>query len=157
MASFKPHKWDSTNKMHIDSEFKTFNKQCSLISTGNVWSDCQFSNYIRAWKNVKNGSYIGTEGEFLKYDLKNFQHVPDKFYKTIWDKGRTQSVILYEFRTWRGNQKDVFAYVMTDDEHNLIDYQVISPWGCNTHKRFSALYEILNYIVDGYFEKNNAA
>ena len=151
-VNLKPHTWDNPNKMHIASEYRTFNKQCSLISTGNVFSDCQYSYYIRPYSEVKNFSYTAKPGDFLKYDTKNFSYIPQKMKAVIFDKNRKESVILYEFRTFRNGEKSVFGYVLTDKYYNKISYEVVCGYGQSYYKRLSALYECMNYICNGFYK-----
>ena len=69
----KEHVWNKTGmKQIINSDYKLFNKQTNYISIGNVISNTQYSSYIRPYKEIKNGNYIGKEGDFLKFDIKNF-------------------------------------------------------------------------------------
>ena len=145
--------WDNPNKMHIDSGFKLFDKQTVLISHGNVWATTQYSNYIRPWNEVKNYSYIGQPGQFLKFDMQHFGQIPERMQKIIYDKERKSSVILYEFKVYHGNRKEIIGHVLTTgnlekEGYNYIDHVVYCPYGCSYEKRSNAIHEAMQYICD---------
>ena len=149
--ALKAHQWENPNKMRIESEFKLFNKQTTLITTGNVWGDTQYSNYIRPWKEVKNYSYIGRPGEFAKYDMQFFTNVPERMKKIIYDTEREKPLILYEFRVFHGGEKEVIGYVLTtgyEEGYKHVDHVVYCPYGCSFWKRESAICEAMKYICD---------
>lgn len=141
-------RWDSPNKMHIESGFKAFDKQTTLITTGNVIAPTQTSWYIRPFNDVVNGAYVGKPGEFLEYDLKHFLHgVPDYMLKILRDESRTESYILYKFFIRNQEHKtQTIGYVLTDSNYKYITSQVICPIGCSYEKREAALSEAMRYI-----------
>lgn len=140
--------WDNPNKMHFESEFKTFNKQTNLISTGNVLANTQMSSFIRAWNDVVNGSYIGKPGDFLKFDMKYFRRVPKCITDIIYDKAREKSVILYEFFIWKKNKREIIGHVLTDYNHNLLEWTSYSPYSlAYSYKWESAILEAIKYIT----------
>lgn len=63
--------WDNPNKMHIESEYKTFNKQTNYIGTGNVIANTQFSTFVRPFTETKCNGYDFQEGHLQNYDLNN--------------------------------------------------------------------------------------
>lgn len=140
--------WDNPNKMHIDSGFKTFDKQTTLITTGNVIAPTQTSWFIRPFNEVKNGYYEGKPGEFLEYDLKHFiDPIPHQMKEKLYDKNRTESYILYKFFVMNKKETDVIGYVLTDSHYNYIDHSVwISSYRCSVSKREAALREAMRYI-----------
>lgn len=144
----KPCTWDNPNKMHFDSDFKTFNKQTNIISHGNVWANTQTSSYIRPWKEVKNGGYIGQPGDFLKYDLRLFPNLPERFRRKLWDYDRNESYIVYHFHYYdeKHRQRETIGYVMCDYNHKLIDYEVYCGYGQSYWKRESAIRECIKYV-----------
>lgn len=139
--------WDNPNKMHIDSGFKLFDKQTTLITTGNVIAPTQTSWFIRPFDEVVNGGYIGKPGEFLEYDLKHFLNgVPEYMLKILRDKNRKESYILYKFFVTKDHETETIGYVLTDYNHNYITSHVTCPYGCNYWKREAALSEAMRYI-----------
>ena len=146
----KEKTFDTPNKMHFDSSFKSFDKQTNYIGTGNVWASTQFSSYIRPWNEVKNGGYIGNPGDFCKYDMQHFRNVPDNMRSIILDKNRTESVILYEFFFYNNHrEREVIGYVLTDKYYKYIEHYVdcYSGWWTKSYaKRKSAINECMKYI-----------
>ena len=140
--------WDNSNKMHMDSGFKLFDKQTNVISTGNVWANTQYSSFIRPYKEIVNGGYIGKEGDFLKFDMQYFQQVPEFMHRIIYDKDREKSVILYQFKVYHGEQKEIIGYVLTDYDHYLIGSLAFAPYGRSAWKREDAIYEAMKYICE---------
>lgn len=140
--------WDNPNKMHFESAFKTFNQQTNLISSGNVWANTQTSSYIRPWKEIKNGGYIGKPGDFLKYDLQFFPNLPSSFNQKLWDQNRKESYIVYHFHYYnkKHGRSETIGYVMCDYNNKLIAYEVYCDYKQNYCKRESAIQECIKYI-----------
>ena len=153
---FKPTRWDHPNKMHIDSEFVTFNKQCEYIGRGNVYGTCVKSSYIRPWNELKNYSVELSPGEALKYDLSQFyQYFNEKIRKILWDKERKDSVILYQIRVWINCHEEVIGFVLTDKDYHLLAEQLFMRYdGRSVRKRQSVMEEVKNYVVAGYWESH---
>lgn len=140
--------WDNPNKMHFDSEFKTFNKQTNVISTGNVFANTQTSLFIRPYNETECNGRENPKGHLMNFDLQTFRSIPEPIREIIYDKTRERSVILYKFRVWRGSYEDIFAYVITDDSHNYIRHCLCVEYGANYWKRYDALINILPYICN---------
>ena len=138
--------WDNPNKMHMESAYKLFNRQTNCITTGNAWCSTQYSSYIRPWNEVKNYSYIGKPGEFLKYDMQFFHDVPNRIREILYDKERTESYILYEFFVWQNGSRDVIGHVLTDYNHNFITDSIHRSYGQCYYKRVSVIEECEKYI-----------
>ena len=154
----KEKKWVN-GKMCVESELAAFNKQTDIISTGNVNAGTQRSRYIRPWMTrTRNDNTVYDPGEVLRYDMKGFSDIGNqKILEIIHDKGRKDSVILYEFFVWRsgrggGRQRDVLGHVLTDVRNRLLGYVVYIPFRNQIDKRRSALFEAMNYVVDGWSE-----
>lgn len=144
----KTKMWDNGNKMHFESEFKTFNKQTNLIATGNVYANTQTSSYIRPFCEVDNFGYIGKPGEFMRFDLRPFRCIPEHIRKMLEDVNRKESYILYEFFVRDNGCKDVIGYVLSDYNNNLITSCVICGYGRSYWKRDSVIRECINYICN---------
>lgn len=125
----------------IDSNWKTFNKQSNLITTGCVWSNTQHSNFIRPWR--ENGD------AGIDFDLEYFSNykIPKQIEDFVRNKRRHSSVILYMFFTTSGDRHDPFLWVLTDEEHRLIYRQTVT--GCKKQwlKRHSAAEKIISRIT----------
>lgn len=142
----KAYTWDNPNKMHMNSGFKLFDKQTNVIGTGNMIANTQVSFYIRPYNEVMNGGYKGKPGDFLKFDLQPFQDVPQHIRNILWNKDRKESVILYQFRVFHGDRKEIIGYVLTDKDYNYITHSVFCPYGCSQWKRERAITEAMQYI-----------
>lgn len=145
----KKPEWDSPWKMHFESDFKTFNKQTSIISTGNVVAPTQYSSFIRPYSEVKNGAYIGKPGDFLRYDMQFFRNVPEYMQKILKDTSRKESYILYEFSVVIDGSREIIGHVLTDYNYHLAAPAAIHcAYGKSWWKRASAVYECIKYITD---------
>ncbi len=152
---FKPHNWDNPNKMHIESEFVTFNRQCELISTGNVFATCQVSSYVRPWGELDNYGYKMKPGEGLNYDMQFFEkEYGSAIRDIIYDPNRTESVILYQIRVWKKKEQEVIGYILTDKDYHLLAQKVCWKPGTSMNKPWSAMEEVKNYVVAGYWESH---
>lgn len=138
--------WETPNKMHFESAYKTFNKQVNIISTGNVGSNTQLSFFIRPYKETECNGFTRKPGVLMEFDLRAFKNLPAAVKEIVCDKEREGSIILYEFRTWSKGRKDVFAYVITDYDYNYITSCVLLSHGQSYMKRNDALLKILPYI-----------
>ncbi len=152
---FKPLRWDNPNKMHVESEFVTFNKQCEYIGRGNVYGTCVKSSYIRPWNELKNYSVELSPGEALRYDIDRFNpNYGDTIHKIIWDMERKDSVILYQIRAWRDHREEVIGFVLTDRDYHLLAEKCCWAYGKSLRKRQSVMEEVKNYVVAGYWESH---
>lgn len=143
--------WDNPNKMHMDSGYKLFDKQTNLISTGNVWANTQYSNYIRPWNEVDNYGYKGEPGQFLKFDMQFFGSIPNHLREIIYDKNREKSVILYEFKVYHGERKEIIGHILTtgyEDGYKYLGSAIYCPYGANYTKRSNAVWAAARYICD---------
>ena len=140
--------WDNPNKMHFESDFKTFNKQTNLISTGNVIANTQYSNCIRPYGETKNGCFEMKPGQALNFDLQFFDYIPECIRGLLMDRSRTETYILYQFCTWTNGRKDVFGYILTDINHNFITDCIVNCYGKSFWKRWSALNECKKYVTN---------
>lgn len=140
--------WDNPNKMHFESEYKTFNRQTNIITTGNVFANTQISNYIRPWNQTECNGAAFPAGHLMNYDLQHYRCIPEEIERVLYDKNRTKSVILYQFRVWneKNHESEPIGYVVTDRDHNLIAYSIICWYGKSYGKRYSAIRECMKYI-----------
>lgn len=140
--------WDNPNKMHFDSAYKTFNRQTNVISTGNVIANTQLSGFIRPWNETECYGATRAPGHLCKYDLQYFRNIPANIERVLYDKNRTDSVILYQFRVWKEKERayEIIGYVLTDRNYKLIDSAVCCEYGCSFWKRASAIEECKKYI-----------
>ena len=140
--------WDNPNKMHIDTGYKTFDKQTNVISTGNCLHNTQKSCFITYWNDTKRNGMDWDPGHLLKADMDfmHFNSVPERIRNIIYDKNRTEKVILYAFRTWRDDKEDIFGYVLTTADYYFIADAIPVKYGMNWAKRQRALDAAKKYI-----------
>lgn len=132
------------NKMIINSNFKEFNKQTNLITSGNVIANTMWGLYIRPWNETECNGLTFKEGELFEQDLKHF-NITRAMREYI--KSLNKQVILYEIFIYRNGKKDVIGWLI-EDKGRIIDMTVANSIG-NYRKRFSALETVKNIIEEG--------
>lgn len=141
----KKIEWINGNKMKFESECKTFNKQCDLITTGNVWGGVQFSQYIRPTNETECNGATFPPGQLRDYDLRPFGlHQFPRVLEAVMeyaDAGRP--VILYKFRHFNGERETVHGFVITDTNYHLLKKFYTGP----TYKSISVIDEAVKYIT----------
>ena len=148
---------DGEGKMLVDCEHALFRKQTNRISTGNVNAKTQRSRWIRPW-NTQDGD--DAPGDAMKRDMRGFSEIgSDGILNSLYDISRKERVILYEFyvKEWNpklgsGMHKDVLGHVLTDSKGKLLSYVIYKPGRTSAEKRRSAVFEAMNYVVDGWCE-----
>jgi hypothetical protein len=149
----KQAEWINPNKMLFESADKTFNRQCKVISRGNVWSDNQYSGYVRAYNNTEIG-YNKTckPGYLQEYDLKQFrQYLPQGILNYAKNQAIHNSVILYVFKHFNGDRRIIDGAILTDDKYNHIkSWYLGGNW-----KADSILDEARKYITNENLEGAN--
>jgi len=142
----KKAQWVNGNHMLFESECKTFNRQCDLISTGNVWGIVQLSQYIRSTNETTCNGTTFKHGELRDYDLKPF-HMGQfpSIRKTVMEYTNTgRKIILYKFRHFNGESEIIHGFVITDTNHQLLKKFITGP----TYKSASVIDETIKYITE---------
>lgn len=120
------------NRMKFESEFKSFNNEADLITTGNVWGRVQHSSFIsKDWPLEKAfpRRYLDFLPDFIRIEATNRTNAGEK-------------LILYCLKL---NFKPV-AWILTDDKHNLI---TCARAGLHQYaKETSVLNEALKYLTN---------
>lgn len=150
MVESKFYTWRKDgNKMIINSDFKTFNKQTNYIGTGNVIANTMTGFYIRPYNEIEcNGTYH-EKGVLRDNDLKMFEYNKDIFdyVKSITEN---KSCILYQIFYYKNNKKrKVFGYIIqqnNDFKYILTDYE-------NRDKKRSALDLVVNILKEKNLDK----
>lgn len=115
--------WRTPNRMQIETGCKTFDKQCDLLTTGNVWGRVQFSTYVRPYTETECNGIVNAEGHLQDFDLESMRKVgmPEYIIQEVKAAAVTLSVIVYQIRHWvyknGKKEKVVHGYVMTDASH----------------------------------------
>ena len=136
--------YNSRGNQVIDTGFKRFDKETNCISYGNIIANTIYGSYIRPYNEVKNGGYIGKPGDFLKYDMKHFQRIPQRIREILEDKERKESYCLYELFTHLNGNREVFGYILHDRNRRLITSSTVCYEGQNYWKRRNAI----DYVID---------
>ncbi len=144
--------WINPNKCQINTGFKRFDEQCTLITTGNAYTSTQRSWYIRPYNECECNGQMFKPGYLLEKDLEalgnifNMQKLPYLIEKEVFDKKRTESILLYVFGTYRDCKFNAFGVVLTDKCGKLIDYTIVGHNHLN--KYASAVCAIIPYITN---------
>ena len=133
----------SGNKMIINSNFKEFNKQTNLITSGNVIANTMWGLYIRPYNETECNGLTFKEGELFQQDLKHF-NITRAMREYI--KSLNRKIVLYEIFIYRGQRKDIIGWLI-EDKGRIIDITVANSIG-NYRKRFSALETVKNIIEE---------
>lgn len=147
----KKCEWATPNRMKFESLHKTFNRQVSMICTGNHLGNTVRSFFIRAFNELECNGRINEPGHLQEYDLNNFQ---DKYYpyelRRVKDfirrEGKVKKFILYVFFHYTGDKKITHGVVVTDAEHNHVQSFIFKV----SVKSMSVIEEARKYITNEY-------
>ena len=141
--------WDNPNKMHMETEFKTFNEQTNVITTGQVFANTQRSVCIPPISQTEINGCSFPIGHCTESALKfgGFTgNLPPKIREIVYDKNRTEYVILYAFRVFHKGKENVFGYIVTDKDYRYLHHHVVYTYGANYNKRVDAIRECMTYV-----------
>ncbi len=66
----------NSGRMVIDTGCSVFDSQCSHLTSGNHWGNCQFSSFVRPVSETEcNGSTVPV-GEWFEFDMRVFTTMP---------------------------------------------------------------------------------
>lgn len=137
------YKWSkSGNAMIVNSDFKEFNKQTNLITSGNVIANTIYGRYIRPYNETKCNGITFEKGELFDFDLKLF-HISNNFKEYI--KSLERQVILYEIFIYRNGKRDIIGWLVEDNGKIICD--LLKQTRGNYNKRYSAL-DIVRKIIE---------
>ena len=145
MSTLKKIQWIDDNHMLFESQHKTFNRQVSCISTGNVIGKVQLSGYIRPYNRTEcNGAHF-PPGHLQEYDLDWLNtFLPISLKDWVRNNGKNQTMIGYSFFYYKGNKKIFIGWVITDNKYNHLK----TVYARNTTQIISALEECKKYICN---------
>lgn len=141
----------SGTRQLINSGWKLFDNQTNLITTGNASTNTQLSSCIRPWTETECNGRTNPEGRLTNFDLHPFRkyRIPPVIEKSVSDKGRKDPVILYMFYVWSKDQRVLpFCWVITDTNHKLLKYAIVTRRGEQIAKRINATDEAISYITE---------
>lgn len=124
------HKWDSpvyvasvVSESELETGFKTFDKQTSSISCGNIVANTMFGQYVRP-RNLPDSK--GVAGGLYAFDIEAFRRrfgdVSQWIEKTLDNLPacETQTVAVYVFFTNSGKTRNTIGALVVDADRNLI-------------------------------------
>ena len=112
----------TSDRMVIDTGCSAFDSQCSHLTSGNHWGNCQFSTFVRpVYETECNGRTLPV-GELFEFDMKAFTTMPPYVVTAICAMNRTVVVseIRHHIRTHGQERKIVHGYIVTDTAERLI-------------------------------------
>lgn len=128
--------------MRIETGHKTFDRQTNLISFGNIVSNTQYSKWIRPYNETKCYGQERPKGYLQDWDLDYFENLPNYVRNYIKETAIDDPVILYEFRSYNNNTKIIHGYVVTNKDHELLNYFVTGP----TYKSYDVIKKCIKYV-----------
>ena len=150
----KKKEWVTPNRMKFESLHKTFNRQVSMISTGNQIGNTVYSSYIRSYNETECNGRTFPKGHLQEYDLGWLvKEAPQETKDFIRRHGKDRKFILYVFfhRSngkifWNRSyeEKIIHGAVITDPEHNYIK----TFYSRNNVKSRSVIDEAKKYITN---------
>lgn len=147
--------WANPDHQLIHTGHRTFDRQVSCISTGNVIGTTQLSSYIRAWNDPGEGLVDYPEnkrppGHLQNWDLSHLvfgiTQVPNEIRNYCRENLVDHSGILYCFFHWHGRERMVHGWVMTTshNECRLLKYWVAGQ----TYKSENIIRTCIEYITN---------
>jgi hypothetical protein len=108
--------------MVIDTGCSAFDSQCSHLTSGNHWGNCQFSTFVRPISETECNGRGVPAGELFDFDIKAFTMMPPYVRAAIRAMNRT--VVVSEIRHHSGSHrlecKIVHGYIVTDAAERLV-------------------------------------
>ena len=136
----------TSDRMVIDTGCSAFDSQCSHLTSGNHWGNCQFSTFVRpVYETECNGRTIPA-GELFEFDTKAFTAMSDYVRAAIRAMNRTVVVseIRHHIRSHGQERKIVHGYIVTDTAERLI--RVFQTTDSSVSGRILA--SVLPYVAD---------
>jgi len=116
----KKAEWATPNRMKFESLHKTFNRQVSMICTGNHVGNTVYSGYIRPYNRTECNGRTVPKGELQEYDLGWLaEKAPEIAKQWIRGQGKDESFILYVFFHRRNGARIIHGSIITDGEYNF--------------------------------------
>jgi hypothetical protein len=112
----------TSGRMLIDTGCSVFDSQCSHLTSGNHWGNCQFSMFVRPASETECSGRTLPVGELFEFDVKAFTIMPPYVVAAIRAMNRTivVSEIRHYIRTHGQERKIVHGDIVTDSAERLI-------------------------------------
>jgi hypothetical protein len=112
----------TSDHMVIDTGCSAFDSQCSYLTSGNHWGNCQFSTFVRPVFETECNGHTVPVGELFDFDMKTFTEIPAHVRAAI--RAMNCTVVVSEIRhhigSHRHGRKIVHGYIVTDTAERLI-------------------------------------
>jgi hypothetical protein len=112
----------TSGRMMIDTGCPVFDSQCSHLTSGNHWGNCQFSTFVRPVSETECNGRTVPVGELFDFDMKSFTMMPQYVLAAI--RVMNRRVVISEIRHHIGSdrldRKIVHGYIVTDAAERLI-------------------------------------
>ena len=116
MLESKYYTWNKRgSKMIINTGYKTFDKYITAISHGQCLGCGQFSLFIRPYNETTCNGYDFKLGELRQSDLKKFNDLYYTLRKHIESITQDKGCILYEFYTYKKENKNIVGFIVEQD------------------------------------------
>jgi hypothetical protein len=111
-----------SDRMVIDTGCSVFDRQCSHLTSGNHWGNCQFSTFVRPVSETECNGRTFPVGELFDFDMKAFTMMPPYVVAAIRAMNRTvvASEIRHHIGSHRLGRMIVHGYIVTDAAERLI-------------------------------------
>ena len=136
----------TSDRMVIDTGCSAFDSQCSHLTSGNHWGNCQFSMFVRPASETECSGRAIPAGELFEFDTKAFTAMSDYVREAISAMNRTVVVseIRHHIRSHGQERKIVHGYIVTDTAERLI--RVFQTTESSVSGRILA--SVLPYVAD---------
>ena len=141
----KKIEWLNSNKMKMESGNKTFDKQCLVISKGNVIAPTQLSFEVRPGNEIKNGSLTFEPNHLQNFDLKSLFSDWSWYRSQIAELSNEKNgVYVYQFFHYSKKGRVDNCLLVTDKNHKVIK-KVLKRFNPKTVLVFN---EVLKYFEE---------
>lgn len=73
--AIKRHDWVHGNKGKIETGHKTFDRQCRIVSTGQMLSSCQVSLSVRSYYDIESNGMSFPVGHLFNFDMQYWRDI----------------------------------------------------------------------------------
>ena len=112
----------TSDHMVIDTGCPVFDSQCSHLTSGNHWGNCQFSTFVRPVSETECNGRTVPVGELFDFDMKSFTMMPQYVLAAVRAMNRTVFVseVRHHIDSHKLGRKIVHGYIVTSVADRLI-------------------------------------
>jgi hypothetical protein len=112
----------TSNRAVIDTGCSAFDSQCSHLTSGNHWGNCQFSTFVSPVSETECSGRTFPAGELFDFDMRTFAAMPD--YVRVAIRAMNRTVVISEIRHHirsHGQEREIIhGYIVTGTAEQLI-------------------------------------